>query len=341
MPCILKTRIVGARDLPVMDKATELTDAYVEVKFADYEVQRTQICRRTLNPQWNEDFRFEVSDDADLQNEPLEIKVLDYDAISANDVVGSVYIDLNPLLSWDADLVPAANPDAAAAANPHNMDTGGTGASASAEMLATSQGSSMTDLSSRSGAAQVVSNVPTGATSPTTTERQISGWFPLYDTLRGIRGEVNVQVRLLFFGDVNPFKDSSAGVLVFGSTALPSGYKVEDVFGFVEVLINEDDPEYHWSDSFRTPRYSNESRQKVGGDRPIMIENNGFLNSYCTACLGIYGADWVKRFWKWVVMLCLGSSSLLIWRTRSTVLLPEQLELASSWSWLIQRPWHS
>jgi hypothetical protein len=42
-------------------------------------------------------------------------------------------------------------------------------------------------------------------------ERQISGWFPLYDTIRGIRGEINVQVKLQFFGDVNPFKDSSAG----------------------------------------------------------------------------------------------------------------------------------
>ena len=35
-----------------MDKATELTDAYVEVRFADYDVQRTHICRKTLNPVW-------------------------------------------------------------------------------------------------------------------------------------------------------------------------------------------------------------------------------------------------------------------------------------------------
>lgn len=54
MPCILKIRVVGARDLPVMDKASDLTDAYVEVRFADFEAQRTTVCRKTLNPVWNE-----------------------------------------------------------------------------------------------------------------------------------------------------------------------------------------------------------------------------------------------------------------------------------------------
>ncbi len=44
----------------------------------------------------------EVSDDADLQNEPLEIKVMDYDQITYNDSIGTVFIDLNSLLSWDS-----------------------------------------------------------------------------------------------------------------------------------------------------------------------------------------------------------------------------------------------
>lgn len=42
------------------------------------------------------------SDDSELQNEPLEIRVLDYDAISYNDMIGNVFIDLNPLLTWDS-----------------------------------------------------------------------------------------------------------------------------------------------------------------------------------------------------------------------------------------------
>ncbi|KAG0238402.1 hypothetical protein BGW42_005635 [Actinomortierella wolfii] len=196
MPCILKIKVIGARDLPVMDKASELTDAYVEVRFADFEAQRTPVCRKTLNPTWNEDFRFEVSDDADLQNEPLELKVLDYDAITANDSVGSVIIDLNPLL-------------------------------------------------------------------PVNSPWQIAGWFPIYDTIRGIRGELNVQVKLQFFGDVNPFKDSSAGIMFFSTNSLPSGYQIVAMHGFVDAIVNEDDPEYHWSDSFRTQRSSNEARQRL------------------------------------------------------------------------------
>ncbi|KAF9436765.1 hypothetical protein BGZ76_003038 [Entomortierella beljakovae] len=196
MPCILKIRVIGARDLPVMDKASDLTDAYVEVRFADFEAQRTAVCRKTLNPVWNEDFRFEVTDDADLQNEPLELKVLDYDAITANDSVGSVFIDLNPLL-------------------------------------------------------------------PVNSPWQIAGWFPIYDTIRGVRGEVNVQVKLQFFGDVNPFKDSSAGIMFFSTTSLPAGYQIVAMHGFVDAIVNEDDPEYHWSDSFRTQRSSNEARQRL------------------------------------------------------------------------------
>ena len=37
--------------------------------------QRTSICRKTVAPQWDEEFRFEVTEDAALQNEPIEFKV--------------------------------------------------------------------------------------------------------------------------------------------------------------------------------------------------------------------------------------------------------------------------
>ena len=184
-----------------------------------------------------------------MQNEPLELKVLDYDAISANDVVGCVYIDLNPLLAWDLNVLSNAT-----ASNSLVSPT----------MMMMGQHPSTGQPSGQPAAVVPQPLQPLASMEETLpNERQISGWFPLYDTLRGIRGEVNVQIKLQFFGDVNPFKDSSAGVQVFGTTALPPGYKVLEVFGFVEVLLNEDDPEYHWSDSFRTPRYSNESRQKV------------------------------------------------------------------------------
>ena len=37
-------------------------------------------------------------DDTELQDEPLQIRLMDYDVYSANDAIGKVYIDLNPLL---------------------------------------------------------------------------------------------------------------------------------------------------------------------------------------------------------------------------------------------------
>lgn len=37
-------------------------------------------------------------DDADLQDEPLQLRLMDHDTYSANDAIGKVYISLNPLL---------------------------------------------------------------------------------------------------------------------------------------------------------------------------------------------------------------------------------------------------
>jgi len=161
MPCILKIRLLSGRGLPIMDRASELTDAYVEIRFADLTPLRSSICRKTLNPVWNEDFRLEIPDDAMLQDEPLEIRVFDYDAIGRDDGVGSVMIDLNPLLVNER----------------------------------------------RNG-------------------EVLDGWFPVYDTIHGIRGEINIQAKLQFFGDTNPFKESSAGVRFFSSNAMPTPFQV-------------------------------------------------------------------------------------------------------------------
>lgn len=173
-----------------------MLDAFVEIRFSDYETYKTQTQRRSLNPVWNEDFRFEVTEDSVLQNEPLELRILDYDQITYHDSIGTVLVDLNPLLTWD-------------------------------------------------------------------TSAQISGWFPIYDTLLGVRGELHAQIKLQFFGDINPFKDSSAGVQFVSSSTVPVTHHIVSVLGFVSAIDNEDDPEYHWADNFRTPRKSNEARTKV------------------------------------------------------------------------------
>uniref|UniRef100_A0A8C3FU53 C2 calcium dependent domain containing 5 n=1 Tax=Chrysemys picta bellii TaxID=8478 RepID=A0A8C3FU53_CHRPI len=163
MPGKLKVKIVAGRHLPVMDRASDLTDAFVEVKFGNTTF-KTDVYPKSLNPQWNSEwFKFEV-DDEDLQDEPLQITVLDHDTYSANDAIGKVYIDIDPLLYSEAATV-------------------------------------------------------------------ISGWFPIYDTIH--------------------------------ATSIPKCYRAVVIHGFVEELVVNEDPEYQWIDRIRTPRASNEARQRL------------------------------------------------------------------------------
>ncbi|XP_077938639.1 C2 domain-containing protein 5 isoform X27 [Gasterosteus aculeatus] len=195
MPGKLKAKIVAGRHLPVMDRASDLTDAFVEVKFGNTTF-KTDVCHKSLNPQWNSEwFKFEV-DDEDLQDEPLQVTVLDHDTYSANDAIGKVYIDIDPLLCSEAASV-------------------------------------------------------------------ISGWFPIYDTIHGIRGEINVLVKVELFNDLNRFRQSSCGVKFFCTASIPRCYRAVLVHGFVEELVVNEDPEYQWIDRIRTPRASNEARQRL------------------------------------------------------------------------------
>lgn len=44
---------------------------------------------------------------------------------------------------------------------------------------------------------------------------------------------------------------------------IPYGYYTENIYGFVEELVVEEDPEYQWIEKIRTPRASNEARQAM------------------------------------------------------------------------------
>ncbi|KAG1688981.1 hypothetical protein DVH05_010250 [Phytophthora capsici] len=193
MPCTIKIRLVEARDMPVVDRTSKLADAYVGITFASFEA-KSSVSKKTLNPKWDEEFRFDVADDSVLQSQPIEFKLMDHDVYTTDATVGIVYVDLNCLLMRDGHV--------------------------------------------------------------------IQGWFPVYDTLLGVRCELSLVIRLQYFGDVNPFRESSAGVQFFGlSTLDPSLYRIESMLGFVEELVVHADPEYSWSDNFRTSRRSNEHRQ--------------------------------------------------------------------------------
>ena len=67
---------------------------------------------------------------------------------------------------------------------------------------------------------------------------QIAGWFPIYDNLRGIRGQLSVTTKLEFFVNENPFKDASSGVQFFSVDTPFSVYRISHIHGFVEELRN-------------------------------------------------------------------------------------------------------
>eukprot|EP00730_Choanoeca_flexa_P003927 TRINITY_DN11540_c0_g2_i1.p1 TRINITY_DN11540_c0_g2~~TRINITY_DN11540_c0_g2_i1.p1 ORF type:complete len:988 (+),score=238.05 TRINITY_DN11540_c0_g2_i1:79-3042(+) len=192
MPGDLKVRVVQARDLPVMNNAQQ-ADAYVEVKLNQH-FGKTKIVKKSLNPRFDEDFRFEVEDE-DLQNEVLQFKVYDHDYITNDNAVGQVVVDLKPLLKEDVN--------------------------------------------------------------------QLSGNWPIYDTLHGIRGSLELAIKLKLIQDHHRFRDSSVDVVFFTTMAIPRCYKLLAVLGLAEELIVNDDPEYQWIDRLRPTRASNQARQKV------------------------------------------------------------------------------
>ena len=60
------------------------------------------------------------------------------------------------------------------------------------------------------------------------------------------------------------FSQNEAHILYFTLAAeVPYGYRLQFLHGFVEELVVNDDPEYQWIDKIRTPRSSNEARQRL------------------------------------------------------------------------------
>ncbi|CAF0888667.1 unnamed protein product [Brachionus calyciflorus] len=195
MPGKIKIGILNARNLPIMDRSSESSDAFVEVRFGNENYDKTHVYKKSLNPEWNSKFVFEVEED-EIQEEPLQIRVLDHDTYSSHDAIGKVYIDLKPLLSQ----------------NGPNL---------------------------------------------------LNGFFPIYDTLHGIRGEIKIQAKIEIINDCNEYRKSSSGVQFFASSKVPEGYSLQNFCGFVEEMVLNDDPEYQWIDKIRAPRTSNEARQKL------------------------------------------------------------------------------
>lgn len=60
MPGKVKVKIMSGRNLPVMDRSSDTTDAYVEIKLGNT-TYKTDVCRKSLHPTWNSEwYRFEA-----------------------------------------------------------------------------------------------------------------------------------------------------------------------------------------------------------------------------------------------------------------------------------------
>jgi len=69
---------MSADEEPLVRKSRPFSFSAASSSSAGYTV-KTKVCRRTISPVWDEEFRFDVSDDTILQDEPLIFKVCDAD----------------------------------------------------------------------------------------------------------------------------------------------------------------------------------------------------------------------------------------------------------------------
>ena len=74
MPGKIRVKIVSARNLPIMDRSSDSTDAFVEVRFGENLYEKTEVYKKSLDPEWNTKFNFEVEED-EIQEEPLQIRL--------------------------------------------------------------------------------------------------------------------------------------------------------------------------------------------------------------------------------------------------------------------------
>ncbi|CDU16245.1 conserved Plasmodium protein, unknown function [Plasmodium yoelii] len=191
MPCIIKVRISGIRNINAFEKSEIDSFKYLEVTLGETK-QRTKFNISKTSNDLNLSFRLEISDDSELQICPLKIAIDDAEDINS----GYIQIDFSFFYFHD------------------NL--------------------------------------------------KLEGWFPLYDSLEGIKGELYCTIKWEFFEEKNPYNDNSA-VLLLGTTSFPKGspYYIEEIIGFAHELKIVNDPEYDWKDFIRSSRNSNEARCDV------------------------------------------------------------------------------
>eukprot|EP00899_Mesostigma_viride_P008807 jgi/Mesvir1/17928/Mv12988-RA.2 len=111
---MLTVTVLAARGLIAADAQSGNSDPFVQVKFG-HSVLRTRVCRKTLEPTWNQSFDFPVPklaprDELDLADAtaalpPVEITCLDWDSVGEPDFLGTCRIPMGqpatpPVSTW-------------------------------------------------------------------------------------------------------------------------------------------------------------------------------------------------------------------------------------------------
>ena len=172
MPVKFQIGVLAANSLPVMDRGSNSTDAYVEVcgffflssisslyqvHFSKRCSGKTHVVNRTLSPTWNETFTLEFTDDTKLEDSPLEFKCVYSDCAFC--IICFISIQICFFRVWDKDFVASDNIIGSVVIEPQSL-------------LSISQ-----------------------------TQK---GWFPIYDSVKGPRGNLFITISITAIRDVNP-----------------------------------------------------------------------------------------------------------------------------------------
>jgi hypothetical protein len=88
-PRKVELTVVSARHLPKVDIMTGKCDPYVMISFPGFGEFKTEVIKKTYNPDWEQSFSFDVADVLDDCCSDFSVTVMDYDMATAHDKVGS------------------------------------------------------------------------------------------------------------------------------------------------------------------------------------------------------------------------------------------------------------
>eukprot|EP01094_Clydonella_sp_ATCC50884_P010663 TRINITY_DN2046_c0_g1_i2.p1 TRINITY_DN2046_c0_g1~~TRINITY_DN2046_c0_g1_i2.p1 ORF type:complete len:964 (+),score=215.00 TRINITY_DN2046_c0_g1_i2:36-2927(+) len=152
--------------------------------------------------------------------------------------------------------------------------------------------------------------------------RAIDGWFPVFDCLKGIRGWLRVCIRVDLIDNVSQFANTDFSVRIF-SGDVPTRYQITRIFGFVEELVVEDDPEFHWN-KFRASRTTNDQRVL------LMYHITGKLRRKLQLKVHELGGNAITRFEQHFDFEGEGGGGIVARAYGTCVLLSKKTELADS-----------